>query len=422
MSTDSCCQPLAMKILEHALGDSMRKKVVTVFAPQANLKRSLRAHFRKLGLQHASEGKLAPINNEKDALRAMHAHQREAKLEAHRDFIRDRAALLQEVIARGSEIDPHRIELTLQRIDKGTRESDLFRLASLTWSAPVSNGFGRRLRYLVWDSYHQRLAGLIALGDPVFNLSVRDDLIGWSSTDRSERLVNILDAYVLGSLPPYNSLLLGKVIACLVRTKEVYKDFLETYGSRKGVISGENKQARLLLVTTSSSLGRSSVYNRLKLGDAHFFKSIGYTQGWGHFHISDEIFTRLRAFLESIDHPYVKQNRFGQGPNWRLRTIRAGLKELGLSESALHHGIRREVFACEVAENAISILKTGRGRPKISTLSSVSEVCAAGIQRWVIPRAASRPEFKLWTPETLIDELRGQRTIISHPMSLTNAN
>jgi hypothetical protein len=34
-------------------------------------------------------------------------------------------------------------------------------------------------------------------------------------------------------------------------------------------------------------MGRSSVYNRLKLSGIMYFKSIGYTGGWGHFHIPD---------------------------------------------------------------------------------------------------------------------------------------
>src|SRR5258708_39377100 len=109
--------------------------------------------------------------------------------------------------ASGEDIDPTSITPVLQRISGGTWEGDLFRLASLTWSVPVSNGFGRRMRYLVWDQYHGRVAGIMALGDPVFNLSVRDNLIGWNSSDREKRLVNILDAYLLGAIPPYNMLL-----------------------------------------------------------------------------------------------------------------------------------------------------------------------------------------------------------------------
>ena len=96
----------------------------------------------------------------------------------------------------------------------GTLSGDIFRLAALTWSVPVSNGFGRRLRYLVWDANNGKLLGLIAIGDPVFNLAVRDNLIGWNSHDRSARLVNLMYAYVLGALPPDNALLAGKLVAC----------------------------------------------------------------------------------------------------------------------------------------------------------------------------------------------------------------
>jgi Domain of unknown function (DUF4338) len=43
---------------------------------------------------------------------------------------------------------------------------------------------GGRLRYLLWDEHNEKLIGLIAIGDPVFNLSVRDNLIGWNVRDR----------------------------------------------------------------------------------------------------------------------------------------------------------------------------------------------------------------------------------------------
>ena len=205
--------------------------------------------------------------------------------------------------------------------------------------------------------------GLIAIGDPVFNLSVRDTLIGWDANDRRERLVNVMDAYVLGALPPYNALLGGKMVACLIRTQQIYDEFTRTYGSTSGIISGKAKKARLLSVTTSSSMGRSSVYNRLKLGGMRYFEPIGYTRGWGHFHISDELFAELREYLRSIGHQYADQHRFGQGPNWRLRTTRAALKALGLRDELLRHGIRRQVFVCNLVSNAATLLRTGKGRP-----------------------------------------------------------
>ena len=243
------------------------------------------------------------------------------------------------------------------------------------------------------------MAGVIALGDPVFNLSVRDKLIGWSATDRSSRLVNILDAYVLGAVPPYNMHLGGKAVACLVRSRDIYNDFSRAYGSTTGIISGEEKRARLLAVTTSSSMGRSSLYNRLKLDGASYYDPIGYTVGWGHFHITDDVFAQMREYLRLSGHPYADRHCFGEGPNWRLRTIRAALGQLGINESVLRHGIQREVFLCELAGNAKGILTTGKGRPDLSTLKTVDEISDLARTRWIEPRAERRDDYKHWRRE-----------------------
>ena len=60
---------------------------------------------------------------------------------------------------------------------------------------------------MVWDQHNGKLIGIIAIGAPVFNLSVRDNLIEWDVKARGERLVNLMDPYFLGTLPPYNALL-----------------------------------------------------------------------------------------------------------------------------------------------------------------------------------------------------------------------
>jgi len=260
----------------------------------------------------------------------------------------------------------------------------------------VSNGFGRRLRYLVWDDHNGKLIGLFAIGDPVFNLSVRDKLIGWDLEERTSRLVNIMDAYVLGTIPPYNALLGGKMVACLVRSRDVYNDFRKAYGGTMGIISEEEKKARLLVVTTSSSMGRSSIYNRLKLDGVEYFKSIGYTGGWGHFHIPDNLFLELRDYLRRVGHKYADQHRFGQGPNWRLRTTRAALSALGIRADLLHHGVQREVFISLLAANAFDILKSGEGRANLKTLLTAEEVAALAVERWIIPRSIRMPEYRTW--------------------------
>lgn len=380
-------------------------KVVKIEARKASLKRRFRVHLKNLGFHKTTDGMLEINGSGKEVIRSLHAGQRAERIAQNKQFIKDNYKDLACYFASGSDIDPEKISPVLQRIRSDTEESRLFRMAALTWSVPVSNGFGRRIRYLVWDAHNDKLIGLIAIGDPVFNLSVRDNMIGWSGEDRGERLVNIMDAYVLGAVAPYNMLLGGKLVACMVRSRDIYNDFLKIYGGTKGIISGKEKKARLLAVMTSSSLGRSSVYNRLKLDNMPYFRSIGYTSGWGHFHIPDKLFMDLREFLRELDHPYADFHRFGQGPNWRLRTTRAALEALGFKNDLLKHGIQREVFFSELATNAVRMLRTGKGRPNLKTLRSASEVAELALERWVVPRARRRSEFVNWTPEDLEQSL-----------------
>jgi hypothetical protein len=387
-----------------------RKAVIVVSTRVATLKKRLRSHLKSLGFHKTDDGTFTAPGASKDVIRTIHSVQRDDRLAVNRDFISGHFSNLIKYFASGKDIDVARISPVLQRISSDTWETELFRLAALTWSVPVSNGFGRRLRYLVWDNHNGKLMGIIAIGDPVFNLSVRDTLIDWDARARGERLVNIMDAYVLGALPPYNALLGGKLVACLIRSRDIYDDFAKAYGKTTGIISQQEKKARLLAVTTSSSMGRSSVYNRLKLGGIEYFKSIGYTGGWGHFHIPDSLFLDLREYLREIGHPYADLHRFGQGPNWRMRTTRVALQALGFKNDMLRHGIQREVFICEFANNALKLLHRGRGRPDLSSLLSAEEVANLAVERWMLPRSQRRPEFKVWKREQIEELLGNERS------------
>jgi hypothetical protein len=248
--------------------------------------------------------------------------------------------------------------------------------------------------------------GLMALGDPVFNLRVRDDFVGWSVRYRQSRLVDTLDAYVLGALPPYNALLGGKTIACLVRTKEVRDTFRHRYSNYRGIISGRKKNPALVMVTTTSSLGKSAVYDRLTLAGVPYFRSLGFTRGWGHFHIPDDLFGMIREYLALSGHKYSKGHEFGDGPNWKLRAVRQALVMLGINESVLNHGIGREVFACTLADNALDVLsKRDRREPVYRRLLSVEEVGALARSRWMVPRSLRKPDYRGWTKEGIADLL-----------------
>lgn len=370
---------------------------IPLFTLEARIRRALRKHLKDLGFTKSSDGSLMPPSNGKDTLRSMHRAQRAAKLASQFDFIVDQWPRLRAHFASGSDVTPSEIQPELELVEANTWQSNLFRLAALTWSVPVSQGYGRRMRFLVWDRHNNKLIGLIALGDPVFNLRVRDNYIGWNSADRKERLVGMLDAFVLGSLPPYNRLLGGKLVAALIRSIEVRDTFRKRYHGSKGIISCSRKHAELVAVTTTSALGRSSVYNRVKLEATEYLRQLGYTEGWGHFHVPEAIFDDVRTYLQRRHHAYAKGFKFGDGPNWRLRALRLAMGLLGLSPELLRHGVKREVFISELASNARDVLKGKRQLPKYNDLLAVSEISRLAKDRWVIPRAERCPDFRSHT-------------------------
>jgi len=379
---------------------------------EAQIKRNLRRHLANVGFKKDKDGLLQPPELTKECFRMLHLGQRNARLQEEAAFVRENWGKLKTHFANGNEVDPSAVAPRMELIDADTWQSDLFRLASLTWSIPVSQGYGRRMRFLVWDDANHKLIGLVALGDPVFNLRVRDSWIGWTLKQRELRLVDLLDAYVLGAVPPYNILLGAKVIASLVKSLEVKDLFAKRYGRTKGIISGKRKHAELCLVTTTSALGRSSIYNRIRLDGESVFAPVGYTSGWGHFHIPDSLFAKMREYLENAEDAYADNNRFGDGPNWKLRAMRKVLSMIGMDPDLMRHGIAREVFVCCLAANAQAVLRGEAEAADFSTLKNVKEIGALAVARWVAPRAERRPEFEAWHRDGIGELLRIERAAV----------
>jgi len=215
-----------------------------------------------------------------------------------------------------------------------------------------------------------------------------------------------MDAYVLGAVPPYSLLIGGKMIAALMGSREVKDAYERKYLGKEGVISQKPNQARLVLLTTTSALGRSSLYNRLVVPGGVRFIRIGETKGFGHFHISGEIFGALREYLEEEGHPYANGNRFGMGPNWKIRVIRAALHGIGVDGNGiLKHGIRREVYAVPLADNFRNVL-LGRQKNVESKTLSASEISSYCLTRWILPRADRDHTFKGFSGRSVLSTLQ----------------
>lgn len=372
----------------------------------AALRRALEAHLTDLGFSKNGSGYLPPDDLSKQQIRDLHAGHRREKLVQHRTFIDNEGPQLVSHFADGKTLDPTKIDPELIEVTAGSTEARLFRFATLLWSIPVSQGFGRRLRFLVRDRHNGSLIGLFALGDPVFNLSARDSWIGWSHKDRASRLVHVMDAYVLGAVPPYSFLIGGKMIAALLGSQEVQRAYERKYLGKESIIRQKANHARLVLLTTTSALGRSSLYNRLVVPGGIRFTRIGETKGFGHFHISGEIFNALRMYLEEEGHPYASGNRFGMGPNWKIRVIRAALHGIGVDGNGiLKHGIRREVYAAPLAENFKSVL-LGRQEDFESKALPASEISSYCLRRWMVPRAGRDGTYRGFSARSVLSTLQ----------------
>jgi len=339
-----------------------------------------------------------PDNPSKDDFRTLNKLALKKKLEDSRPHIWRYEDQLISYIANGTEVVPSAIHPKLVLVKPNTINELLFRYACLHWSIPVSAGYGRRLRFLVFDDNNGKLIGLFGLGDPVFSMQARDLWIGWNKENKAQHMYHMMDAYVLGAVPPYSMLLCGKLIAMLVCSNEVRMEFFKKYNGQKSLIKQKTRPPYLALVTTTSAFGRSSIYNRIRINGHQYWTSLGFTQGTGDFHFSNGIYADIRAFVEKNCKPTDKHIAWGSGFRNKREIIRKCLQQLGLSPKLRNHGIRREIFAAPLGSDAIRFLKGEVSHPCFYNWST-SDLSEAFKERWLIGRAERKPEFLEYTSE-----------------------
>jgi hypothetical protein len=341
-----------------------------------------------------------PLLHGKESVRRLHQAALAAARKRARAGLERHEPRLLGYFARGREVRPERLRPQLREVLPDTEEELLFRYARLHWSIPVSAGYGRRLRFLVLDESNGKLIGLFGLGDPVFSLGARDAWVGWDAAQRRERLRHVMDAFVVGALPPYSALLCGKLVAMLMASDEVREAFAARYGGRKTYISDRPCDGTLALLTTVSALGRSSLYNRLRFQGRSLFLSVGYTAGSGEFHFSDGVYRELLRFAHERCRPSAKHVRWGGGWRSRREVVRTVLPRLGLSRELVYHQVRREVFVVPLASNAREFLR-GEADCLEHYSASAAQLFAWFRERWLLPRAQRDDRYRQFEPESL---------------------
>lgn len=281
-------------------------------------------------------------DSDRETKRQVHTLSKAERVNEHYEFILSNTELIKKYIIDGKDLDIKKIQPKLILVKRDTEWETLFRWWNLTWwSLPYERAYGRQLRFIVWDQYHRAPIGLIGLQSPLLSWGVRDRYLNLQPERRDYWVNQSLNAQRIGALPPYNNILGGKLVALLMASNVICKEYKKKYKSTKTVLEKRDIPSRLLFITTTGAYGKSSIYNRLKYNDEHVAKFIGYSTGSGSFHIPNVFFEELLQFLESKD--VDTQRGYGSGPSRKMRLISTALTYLGF-ENGVNHGIKRAVY------------------------------------------------------------------------------
>lgn len=344
------------------------------------------ASLRELVVEACRDMDQAVASGDKDYLRAMHIGAK--KLTQQRDKANSLFRRHQRHFKTGAQIDPANIKPVLMPAATTGLWADLFFVTRCLWSMPYNKGYGRRLRYVVYDEHHESVIGIIGLQSPPADLAARDALFA-SPEDSKLTLVNAtLDAYAVGAVPPYSYLLGGKLCAGMISTDTIRQGYWRKYVGKQTEMKNAQISQSLVGVTTTSAFGRSSQYNRLKYKDRLLAESIGYTQGYGMLHL-EHVYDQACAFLRMIG-KYTDPG-YGNGPKVRWQNMTKALLGVGLPASMLKHGVLREVFLYRFVDD----FEKGMKGEAFGAPLNLPEADFANYwrERWAIPRAARFPTW-----------------------------
>lgn len=348
-----------------------------------NLRYEITRILRKQGYRIKPNGVFVLKQEDKETKRKAHDFAKAERIAKRENFIFEKSELIKRYLINGKDLEIKKIEPQLIEVEPATEEEELFRWWNLIWwSVPYERGYGRQMRFIIWDKYHNVPIGLIGLQSPILSWSVRDDYLGISPKMRDFWVNQSMSAQRIGAFPPYNYILGGKLVALLMTSDTVRKKFENKYKGQRTILKKRKLPARLLFITTTGAYGKSSVYSRLKFNGEEVAKFIGFTQGSGTFHIPNALYEDLISYLEKkgVD---VRRG-YGNGPSRKLRLIDQALQHLGFTNGAMH-GIQRAVYLFSLVKNLTAVIHENK-RPRW-VHRNTSELADFWKKRWALPRA-----------------------------------
>ncbi len=358
------------------------------YSTPEDLRELILSELRRIETLLASESK--------ESYRQAHRAAVQFNLEQNRDWSETAFSKYSNFFADGAELVPLEINPVLVEVRENWHR-DLFRLARLTWSLPYSRGYGRRLRFLIMDQAHNKLIGIVGLQSPPLDFSARDRLFRYPPGRKIEFVNQTMDIFTLGAIPPYNRLLGGKLVALSAASNEVRLTYKHRYEGKRTEMEDVILPSDLVALTTTSAFGRSSIYDRLKFQDRHIAYSIGYTEGYGSFHLIP-LYPLVCEYLKQQN--VMPRTGFGVGPRAVWQTCKIAFRMLGVPTNSLKHGIKREAFLFPLINNLQEYLEGHDDKPHYYH-QPFAELANWWRERWLIPRIARVDGWHTWNKDNI---------------------
>ena len=228
---------------------------------------------------------------------------------------------------------------------------------------------------------------------------------------------SVMDIATCGAVPPYGSLLAGKLACLMMLTPFVREAVRKAYQDEPSVIASQmagrpivKPPALVMLTTTSLYPERSSQYNRLRLpagtmqgqGVDLAFTEVGRSLGHGATHLSTEA-EYLLAEVAGSRREFRNVNFvFGEGQSPKLRELREATAALGLGAAdILRHDSPRIVYVAPLVASPQRVLLGVDPLPAMAAGDDgVEAVAEYWRSRWLASRLDHAPALEALAAST----------------------
>lgn len=250
----------------------------------------------------------------------------------------------------------------------------------------------------------------------------------------------IADLTVCGAVPPYNALLGGKLVAMLATSPEVVLEYKRRYQSLPSIIASSMagraivRPANLAFIGTTSLYGeRPNQYDRTSYpsdivtgpnGESVRYRYLtshdrNRTSGVGTFQFGRDTKAAIERYMTSTRNGRRVNNVFGEGTSPKLRSLRDGLKALGInSDEMLQHGLEKVVYGAALVSNTARYLLRLDDTPQYlfsldEAQGSTARIAQHWFERWASTRMGRSDTEQKLLAHTLVRPIRhGARVVL----------